>query len=190
VLDATLSRHLPETPERTTFTPEAPMTTHQTPPNAATTPEVWRAMVNANNDSAATDPVDWVETTAPHYSPRGRHRWLWHLAIPLGEVRPGGGVQEITARSGTALTQAGAKRKIGRLASRHFAEAAGRDPHGPMLDAVRHWSLFALLVTGVALILMTAGCTPSTLGVLVMVAAIVGIAATLAKSHRAHTRRT
>lgn len=165
------------------------MTTHQTPPNATTTPEVWRAMVNANNDSAATDAVDWVETTAPHYAPRGRDRWLWHYAIPLGEVRPGGGVQEITARSGTALTQAGAKRKVGRLVGRHFAEASGRDPHGPMLDAVRRWSLLALLIAGVALFLMSAGCTPSTLGVVVIVAAVVGIAATMAKSRRANTRR-
>lgn len=163
------------------------MTTHQTPPNATVTPEVWRVMVEANNDSAATDSVEWVETTAPHYAPRGRRRWLWHYAIPIGEVQPG--VQEITARSGTALTQAGAKRKIRHLVGRHFAEQAGRDPHGPLLDSVRRAALFALLVAGVALFLMTAGCTPSTLGVVVLAAAVVGLAATLAKSHRANTRR-
>jgi hypothetical protein len=163
------------------------MTTHQTPPDATITPEAWRIMVEANNDSAATDPVDWVQTTAPHYEPRGHRRWLWHYAIPLGEVQPG--VQEITARSGSAFTEAGAKRKVRRLVSRHFDEMAGRDPHRGTLDGVRRAALFALLVTGSALFMMTAGCTPSTLGVLVLVAAVVGIAATLAKSHRASTRR-
>lgn len=164
------------------------MTTHQTPPNTTTTPEVWRAMVNANNDSAATDPVDWVETIAQHYAPQGRRRWLWHYAIPIGEVRPG--VQEITARTGEAFTQAGAKRTVDRLVGRHFAEVNGRDPHGPLLDTIRRFSLGALLIAGFALFMMTAGCTPSALGVAVLVAAVVGIAATLAKSRRAHTRRT
>lgn len=163
------------------------MTTHQTPPHAAAPDaKTWQKVVQANNDSAATDGVDWVEVVAPHYAPRRHHRWLWHCAIPIGELLPGR--QEITARSGTAVTAAGAKRKITRVVNRHFAEAGGRDPHGPALDRVRAFCLALLVVTGGALLAVTAGCEPSMLGGLVLAAGVVGIAATMLKAHRANRR--
>lgn len=166
------------------------MTTQQTPPSNtdAVTREQWRTMVQAANDSAATEPIDWAETTSPHFQPRGMRRWLWHFAIPIGELRPG--VQEILAHSGTAMTQAGAQRKIARLVSRHFAEAAGRDPHGHTLDQVRRVSLSILVLVGFALFMTSLGCGPSVLGVTLLLAAAVGVGATLAKSHRANSRRS
>lgn len=165
------------------------MTTHQTPPKQSpVTRETWRAMVEDNNNSAATDPVDWVETTSPHYSPYGRRQWLWHYAIPYGELSPG--IQAITSRSGTARTEAAAKRTIARHISRHFAESAGRDPHGPLLDQVRKVSLLGLLLAGFALFMKTLDCSPSVLGIAVMAVAVVGIGATLAKKHRAQARQS
>lgn len=159
------------------------MTTHDTPLPKVMTRASWRAMIDANNDSAATDPVDWVETTAPHFQPRGRHRWLWHYAIPIGELVPG--EQQITSRSGTAYSQAAAKRQIKAYVNRHFYELAGRDPHGPMLDRIRRYGLAMLLLTGFALFVQSAGCQPSVLGIIAMGAAVVGILATWLKSHRA-----
>lgn len=165
------------------------MTTHQTPPQQSpVTRETWQSMVEVCNDSAATDPVDWAETTSPHYQAFGRHRWLWHYAIPMGELEPG--VQAITSRSGTALTEAAAQRVIARHISRHFAETDGRDPHGPLLDQVRKVCLGGLALTGFGLFVETLDCSPSLLGIVVMAVAVVGIAATLAKSRRAQARRS
>lgn len=165
------------------------MTTHQTPhPSAAVTRETWRRMVEANNDSAATDPVDFVETTAPHYEPRGRHRWLWHYAIPIGELEPG--VQAITSRTGTAVSERAAKWRIRQLVSRHFDEENGRDPHGPTLDWIRRTSLGLLLVVGLALLALSTGCSPSVLGTVTIGAAAIGMAATIAKGRRATARRS
>jgi hypothetical protein len=150
------------------------------------TREQWQAMVQVANDSAATEPVDWNETTSPHFQPSIWRRWLWHFAIPIGEIRPG--VQEITAHSGTALTRAGAKRKIARLVTRHFDEAAGRDPHGRALDEVRRISLCILILLGFALFMNSLGCGPSALGGALLVTAAVGIGATLVKARRARGR--
>jgi hypothetical protein len=164
------------------------MTTHQTPPPGVVTRETWRTMVEANNDSAATDPVDWVETLSPHYNPRGRRRWLWHYAIPIGKIAPG--EQAITSRSGTASSEAAAKRKIARLVSRHFDEEAGREPYAVLFDRIRIAALVVLLVAGLALIVDSLGCSPTVLGVVAIAAAAVGIAASFVRARRAFTRLT
>lgn len=163
------------------------MTTHQTPPLNTVTRETWRTMVEVSNDSAATDDVDWTQAISPHYNPRGRHRWLWHYAIPMGELAPG--EQAITSRSGTAYSKAAAERQVSRLISMHYDEVAGRDPHGPTLDRIRSVGLAGLVVAGFALFVMTAGCTPSMLGTVALVAGVVGMGATVLKSRRADRAR-
>lgn len=162
------------------------MTTHQTPPSRGFTELTWASIIQAANDSAATDPVQAAEAMCPHYAPRGLRRWLWHVAAPIGELQPG--EQAITSRSGTAYSRRSAIRKRHRVLRRHVADAAGRDPYGWELHVVRRVCLALLVVFGFALVVATSGCSPSVLAVLAMAVTVVGAAATLLKGHRARAR--
>jgi hypothetical protein len=132
------------------------------------------------------DPVSWVETLSPHYEPRGARRWLWHYAIPIGEMSPG--VQAIVARSGTAYSQAAAERKVERLVSRHFAEEAGREPYAQLFEQIRRTALGVFVVASVALFVDSLGCSPAALVVVALAAGAVGTAANVVRHRRAARR--